>query len=319
MHPLLVKNRFQLGSLLLLLVLLASFMLMSPATFMAGRIYLSFMSSIPFVALLALAMTLLVIAGEIDLSFPALMAFSGYIFALVFQSSGIAWLALVAALTAGSLAGLINGLIVVYIGVPSIIATIGTQFFWYGLTTIIADGLALTIVDIRSTELHSMLVGRLFGLIPMQTIWCLVLAGAFMLLLHRRAFGDNIRFIGDDSKMAQMMGVPVSRCRLQLFALMGATAALTSVMICCEMANWWPTQGEGYLLLIFASVFIGGTSVFGGQGTLFGTLIGAIMIGMIEAGIIAAGMSGFWTRMVYGLIIVLSVSLYAVMLKRQQH
>lgn len=315
----LLKNRFQIGSLCMFLTLLASFMLLSPTTFMSARIYLSFMSSIPFVGLLALAMTLMVIAGEMDLSFPALMAFSGFVFSLVFQQSGSPELALVCALTAGSLAGLMNGLIVVYIGVPSIIATIGTQFFWYGLTTILADGLALSIVEIRETTLHSVFVGRLFGSLPMQTFWCLGVAALFMLLLHRHPFGDNLRFIGDDKKTAQMMGVPVKRTRLLLFSLMGATAALTSIMICLEMANWWPTQGEGYLLLIFASVFIGGTSVFGGQGTLFGTLLGATMIGMIEAGIIAAGMSGFWTRMIYGLIIVISVSLYALMLKQQRH
>ena len=77
------------------------------------------------------------------------------------------------------------------------------------------------------------------------------------------------------------------------------------------MANWWPTQGEGYLLLVFASLFIGGTSVYGGEGTVFGVLIGSIIIGIIEAGIISAGLSGFWTRLVHGLIIVVSVSVYA--------
>ncbi len=96
---------------------------------------------------------------------------------------------------------------------------------------------------------------------------------------------------------------------------MGTLSALVSVMVCLEMANWWPTQGEGYLLLVFAAIFIGGTSVFGGKGTVFGTLIGAIIIGIIEAGIISAGLSGFWTRLVHGFIIVASVSVYATVFK----
>ena len=92
-------------------------------------------------------------------------------------------------------------------------------------------------------------------------------------------------------------------------------SGLTSVMICLEMANWWPTQGEGYLLVVFAAIFLGGTSVFGGQGTIFGTIIGSIIIGILEAGIISSGLSGYWTRIAHGLVIVTSVSIYAVVFK----
>ena len=94
-------------------------------------------------------------------------------------------------------------------------------------------------------------------------------------------------------------------------AFLGFTAALAGVLASCEMANWWPTQGEGYLLLVFASVFIGGTSVYGGNGTIWGTVVGSVIIGMIEAGLVSAGWSGFWTRFVHGLVLILSVSFYA--------
>ena len=90
---------------------------------------------------------------------------------------------------------------------------------------------------------------------------------------------------------------------------------LSGAMVCMEMASWWPTQGEGYMLLVFAAVFVGGTSVFGGQGTIYGTLVGAIIIGMIEAGIISSGLSGLWTRMVYGIVIIVSVSAHAFLTK----
>ncbi len=309
------QYRFQLGTLTLLFVLWATFWLLSPATFGSLRIYISFMTSIPFPAILALALTFLIVAQEMDMSFPAIMAFSGYIFATVFTVTGSSLAALVAAMLGGSLAGLMNGLLVVGFGVPSIIATIGTQFFWYGLTTVLASGLAISLVEVRSAWLHELLVGRLFGWLPMQAIWCVVLAVVAWLMLQRHSFGDNVRFIGDDLNTAKMMGIATGKIRVLLFAMMGLTSALVGVMVCLEMANWWPTQGEGYLLLVFASIFIGGTSVFGGTGTLFGTLIGAIVIGMIESGIIAVGLSGFWTRMVYGLIIVISVSVYACLMK----
>jgi simple sugar transport system permease protein len=291
--------------------LLAIFILLSPRTFLSPQIYISFASTIPFTALLALGLTFLIIAGEMDLSFPSVMAVSGLTFAELFLATGNAGLAFIAAVAVGSAAGLMNGMLVVRVGVPSIIATIGTQFFWRGFSTLMADGLARNLVPVRDTLLHHLFVGRLTGTIPAQSLWCLGIAGVLGLILNRHAFGESVLCIGDDIRTARVMGIRTGRVRILLFVFMGAVSALVSVMTCLEMANWWPTQGEGYLLLVFASIFIGGTSVFGGEGTVFGTLVGAAIIGIIEAGIISAGFSGFWTRLVHGAIIVASVSVYA--------
>ena len=312
------KYRFQCGILFLLLLILGLFMCLSPQTFLHRRIYMAFMSTIPFSTLLALGLTLLIVAGELDLSFPAIMAISGLCFAKISQATGSPLLGLIGALCAGAFAGLCNGLIVVRIGVPAIIATIGTQFFWRGTSTLLADGLALNLTELRQTTLHHLIVGRLFDLIPMQTLWCLIFAIIFWLVLNRHIWGDDIRFIGDDMHTAIMMGVRTDRVRIGLFTVMGLMSGLASVMICLEMANWWPTQGEGYLLVVFAAIFLGGTSVFGGQGTIFGTIIGSIVIGILEAGIISSGLSGYWTRIAHGLVIVISVSIYAVAFKTKR-
>ncbi|SHO43070.1 ABC transporter permease [Desulfopila aestuarii] len=311
MKTTLYNYRLQLGLLLLLAGLLSLFIYLSPQTFLHRRIYVAFMSTIPFPTLLALGLTLLIVAGEMDLSFPSIMVISGLSFSNVAQATGSPLLGFFAALATGAFAGLCNGLIVVWIGVPAIIATIGTQFFWRGASTLLADGLARNLTNLRDTTFHDILVGRLFDWIPMQTIWCLLVALLFWLLLNRHIFGDDVRFIGDDIGTAKMMGVKTDTVRIALFVIMGLISALASVMVCLEMANWWPTQGEGYLLLVFAAIFLGGTSVFGGQGTIFGTVVGSIIIGILEAGIISAGLSGYWTRLVHGLVIVLSVSLYA--------
>ncbi len=305
------RFRLQIGIFGVLVFLLRLFMFLSPVTFLSSRIYLSFLSTIPFSALLALGLTFLIIAGELDLSFPSVMAISGFVFAEVFLRTGSPLAGFASAIFTGALAGLLNGFLVVRVGVPSIIATIGMQFFWRGLSALLSDGLARNIVSVRETWLHHIFAGRIGGLIPAQSLWCIAIAILMALILNRHVFGDHLLFIGDDIRTARMMGVPVERVRILLFVMMGCISALVSVMICLEMANWWPTQGEGYLLVVFASVFIGGTSVFGGQGTVFGTFIGAVIIGITEAGIISAGLSGFWTRLVYGLIIVISVSVYA--------
>lgn len=318
MYALLSKYRFQCGILLLLVGLLGLFMYSSPQTFLHRRIYIAFMSTIPFPTLLALGLTLLIVAGELDLSFPSIMVISGLSFATVCQTTASPFLGLLAALVTGGLAGLINGVLVVFIGVPAIIATIGTQFFWRGASTLLADGLALNMTELRDTTFHHVMVGRLFDWIPMQTLWCLAVAVLFWFLLNRHIFGDDVRFIGDDINTARMMGIRTDSVRIGLFVLMGLVSALASVMVCLEMANWWPTQGEGYLLLVFAAIFLGGTSVFGGQGTISGTVIGSIIIGILEAGIISAGLSGYWTRLVHGLVIIISVSLYAMAFKSRR-
>ncbi len=308
----------QLGVTTLLIVLLAVFMIASPRTFLGVNIYLAFLSTIPFTTLLAMGLTFCVASGELDLSFPSVMAVSGLAFSKVFAATGNAGLGLAAALATGVFAGFVNGFLVVSIGVPSIIATIGTQFFWRGAAVVLADGLAISLVDSRASLTHDIMVGRLFNAIPAQALWCLALAVLFWFLLNRHVFGDALLFIGDNFRAARMMGVRVDRARFGLFMFMGAISAFVSSLICLEMANWWPTQGEGYLLLVFASVFIGGTSVFGGKATIYGTVVGSIIIGVIEAGVIGAGLAGFWTRLVYGLIIIVSVSIHALALRTKR-
>ena len=114
------------------------------------------------------------------------------------------------------------------------------------------------------------------------------------------------------------MGLSVNRSRAAVFAYLGFAASFAGILATMEMANWWPTQGDGYLLLVFASVFIGGTSAHGASGTIWGTLIGSIIMGIIEAGIVSSGWSGFWTRFIDGLVLLMSVSFYSLASKKEE-
>ena len=316
-HLVMVLHRYktQLVISVLLGILLAAFMAASPGTFLRWGIYESFLSTIPFFAIPAIAMTLVVVCGEMDMCFPSTIAMSGFVFSWLWTATGKPILSVAGALCVGTVIGWTHGLIVVRIGVPSIIATIGTQFFWRGLLMVLCSGLAIDLAGIRESSLYHVFVGRIAGHVSAQALWAAGIAVIAGLLLNRHVFGDSLRFIGDNTETALKMGVPVSRVRIAVFTLMGFFCAISGIIACVEMGSWWPTQGEGYLLLVFASVFIGGTSVFGGVGSIYGTCIGAVIIGIVEAGIISAGYSGFWTRTVYGIIIVASVSLYVVMSK----
>lgn len=315
LHNFIKINAVQWAISFIFIALLLGFMISAPHTFLHSRIYIAYLSTIPFAGMIAVAMTVVIITGEIDLSFPSVMAASGFSFAKVYTLTASPELGLVAAVATGALAGALNGFIVVGFGVPAIIATIGTQFFWRGITVLLAGGLALNMAELRDTTFYFIMVGRWFGWLPAQAFWFALITGVSWLLLNRHVFGDHLQFCGDNAAAAKMMGIPVARVRVGVFVFMGIITGLSGAMVCMEMASWWPTQGEGYMLLVFAAVFVGGTSVFGGKGTIYGTLIGAVIIGMIEAGIISSGMSGLWTRMVYGIVIVVSVSIHAILIK----
>lgn len=306
----------QLGILAVFIAMWALFIVLAPRTFLSPQIYLAFMSTIPFFAIAAMPLTLAVIAGEMDLSFPSIMAIGTVAFIFAWQATGIIWLALLAGLAMGCAAGLLNGLIVVYIGIPSLVVTIGTQYLWRGAVLLLVGGKGTTLVDTRDTFLYSALVGKVGEYLPMQMVWLVIIAICAWVLLNRHKFGAHVYLVGDNEKTARLMGVNVNRTRILVFCLVGVAAAFSGILASLQVSFFWPSLGEGYLLKTLSSVFLGGTSVFGGTGTIFGTFIGAFIIGAIEAAIVAIGLTGFWTQFIYGLIIIVSVSMHALLRRR---
>jgi len=127
------------------------------------------------------------------------------------------------------------------------------------------------------------------------------------LVLNRRRFGEHLLFIGDNARVAEVVGVNVKREKIRMFVLMGVMAAFASVLLTLENKNFFNTQGGGYLLEVMAAVFIGGTSVFGGKASVVGTVAGSFIIGMVEAGLVATGLQGFWVRAVVGIVFLAAV------------
>jgi simple sugar transport system permease protein len=312
------QNGTQLGILAVFIALWALFIFSAPDTFLSSNIYWAFMSTIPFFAMPAMPLTIAVIAGEIDLSFPAVMAMGMIAFILTYQTTGMVWLAFIAALIMGILAGLLNGAIVVFFGIPSLVATIGTQFFLRGMVLVLSSGKSGTLVYTKESLLHPLLVGRLGGEVPVQFFWLVAIAGLCWLLLNRTRFGAHVYLIGDNAQSAALMGVNTRRTRILVFVLIGIISAFAGVVASLHVTYFWPSLGDGYLLRTLASVFLGGTSVFGGVGTMFGTFLGAFIIGAIEAATVAVGLTGFYTQLIYGLIIILSVTMHAFLRRRME-
>ena len=302
---------------LVYLVLMGVFVITAPKVFTGYRIYMSFLQTVPPLLILALGLTFIISAGEMDLSFSAIIAFSGFIFCFIFRTFGTPWLAFILALLSGALVGFINGLLVAKVGVPSIMATLAAQFFWNGLTILLSRGLSWNIKEIRPYFIHTLFVGRIEGIVPVQSLWGVGVAVFLWFILNRHTFGEHILFIGDNVEVARVMGVNVTATKIKLFVFMGVISAFAAILLTLEMINFWTTQGAGLLLPTIAAVFIGGTSIAGGYGTVIGSFFGAYIVGSLEAGVVASGIGGYWTRLVTGLVMGSSVVLNIILHKEK--
>jgi simple sugar transport system permease protein len=305
--------------IIVFVLLIALFMYAAPEVFLRPYIYTTFLSTLPPLVLLAAGLTFVIGAGEIDLCFPAIIAFSGFVFAVLFKEYDLGWIAVLAGLASGILVGFVNGVIVAKVGIPSFMTTLGTQFFWAGMATVLSGGKSYALRGAEESSVWRWIVGRPFESITsvdwlqqvsIQALWTAIIVFILWLVLTRHRFGEHTLFIGDSNDVSRVVGIDVDREKIKIFTLMGFLAACAAIILTLENKNFFGNQGQGYLLTAIASVLIGGTSIFGGQATIVGTVFGCFIIGMIEAGLVASGLTGAWVRTVQGLIFLIAIIFY---------
>jgi simple sugar transport system permease protein len=299
-------NRASIGTLAVFVAMIAVFMFASPRVFLSWPIYNSVLVTLPVALCLVVPLVFIVTVGEIDLSFPATMGFSAWIFALIVQAGYSPILAILAALTTGMALGLAVGALVVVANLSSLIATLGMNFMLRGFIMIVTQGKSIAVLGLMDSTTGSLLSGQLAGF-PVQIFWALAFVAFAALLFDRHRFGARVKAVGDNPDSAGQMGIAVSRVRIATFVFMGLGAALAGVFTTMVNYTWWPTTGDGYLLPVIASVFVGGTPTWGGVGTIAGGAIGALIVSFIQSGVVAAGLSGFYVQFFNGLIIVLAL------------
>ena len=312
-------HRLEISIIVIAIILYFIYLFGAPTAFSRFANYRAFMQSMPFFGIIAISATFVITLGEIDLSFPSIVGITSLTFGMVLTGTeGNFFLAFLASMSLGMFAGLINGLLVTKIGIPSIVATIGTLFFWRGLVNVVAQGSGIAIVDVAEyTWHHTLFVSKVFGSIPAQFIWFLVLTLMMQWIYRYHKFGNHIHFVGDNKASAQMMGINVDNVKIIAFVQLGFFSAFAGMFTMYDMLYFWPTHGSGLMLTTLAAVFVGGTSVFGGKGTIIGSFIGVLIIGSLESGIIALGLSGFYVKFIYGLMITLSVTIYALIQRKK--
>lgn len=309
------RHGSQLGIIGVGIAMWAAFVAAAPTVFLDPDIYAAFAETTPLFAVIALALTFVVITGEIDLSFPSIMALGTAIFCLVAQAGLPHWLGLVAGFATGAACGWLNGTLIARLNIPSLVITIGTSFLYRGIELILMNGTGVPLTAEHYPAMQMIFNSSLLG-VPVQSLWALLLAAIMWVLLNRTRFGAHVFLVGDNATSSRLMGINVVGVKTGAFVLVGVLAVFAGLMTSFEGYYFWPTTGDGFLLNTIASVFLGGTSVFGGTGSIIGSLVAAYIIGAINAGIVSAGINAFYTQLCFGLVIVLSVVLQTIIERR---
>ena len=299
-------NRAPLGTLAVFAAMMTVFIVANPRVFSEWSIYRSVLTTLPVALFLVVPLVFVVTVGEIDLSFPATMGFSAWIFALLVHAGLSPYLGILAGMATGMLLGLIVGSIVVYLNLSSLVATLGMNFVLRGVIQIANEGMPIALTSLSESSLRTVCSSVVVG-VPTQALWVLGFVVFAALLFNRHRFGAHVKIVGDNPESARQMGIDVDRVRVKTFVFVGLGAALAGIFSTLINFTWWPTAGEGYFLPALASVFVGGTPTWGGVGTVVGGAIGALIVSFIQTGVVGAGLSGFYVQFFDGVIIILAL------------
>ena len=266
--------------------------------------WLNILRQMSVFAILAVGMTMLMLMAQIDLSVGSVAAFAGVCAAGAFNDIGGLGAALAAGILAGTIIGLFNGTVTVAFAVPSLLVTLGSLQMIRGLAFVVTDGRAVLPTD---PDAFSALGNGYWLGIP-TPVWIMLLVAALgWLLLTQTAFGRHIYAIGGNREAARRAGIKVRRTLILTFGLAGALAGLAGVILASRLASGQPNVGLGYELYVIAAVVLGGTSLFGGHGTLIGSLLGVLVIGVLQNGMQLLAISPFWQTTVIGAVIIFAL------------
>jgi simple sugar transport system permease protein len=301
------RNRRPISAFGVLLVLLTAFTIANPKVFLNPQLYTAVFTSLPLSIILAVPLVFVIAAGEIDLAFPSVVGVAAWACALVIDSGGNPIVAVAAALAAGAFAGLINGLLVTRAKLSSLVSTLGMNFLLRGLINLGTQGQGIPLTKyLADSSFRDIFAGEL-GPIPTQMLWALAFALVGVLLFNQHRFGAQVCCVGDNQESAREMGINVAWVRTMTYVYVGIAAGFVGILSNALNLIFWPNTGDGFLLSTLAAVFVGGTPTWGGVGTVTGAVFGTFTVGFVTTGIIAAGLTGFWTQFFYGMVIILSL------------
>ncbi|MFY0624458.1 MAG: ABC transporter permease [Pelagimonas sp.] len=301
-----------------LIMLLIGFSIASP-NFMQTSNMIAILQATSVNGVLAIAATLVIITGGIDLSVGTLMTFCAVIAGVVLTYLGMPLLlGVIAAIGAGALCGLISGTFVAKMKIPPFIATLGMMLILKGLSLVISGTRPIYFNDTPGFDLISRgsLIGEVFPALPIPNgvLILFIMAGVAAYILGRTVLGRYAFALGSNEEAVRLSGVNTDMWKMRIYALAGGICGIGGILIASRLNSAQPALGLGYELEAIAAVVIGGTSLSGGRGTILGTLIGALIMAVLTNGLRVLSVAQEWQTVVTGVIIILAV--YADMVRR---
>lgn len=287
-------------ALVLLTVLLSVF----ADSFFSASNFTTILRTISTNGIIAVGMTFVVLTGGIDLSVGSVFALSGAFAAWTFNTMGSSLLGAVICLVIGVLFGLFNGVMVSYLNVPAFIQTLVTMTAARGIVYIFCDG---TPINNVGDFIGTLGRGRILGFFPIPILLMILVFLAGWFLLNRTTLGRYVYAIGGNEECAKLSGVHVGKYKMIPYIISGLTAAIAALILCGRMNSAQPSMGEGFEMDAIAAAVVGGTSLSGGSGTIIGTLIGAMIIGVLMNGMNMLGLDSYAQYVVKGAVILLAV------------
>jgi ribose transport system permease protein len=308
------------ASVILALLILVAIVGSLRPTFLKPVNLLNLAASYSISALLAGCIVYLLSMGEIDLSFGWILNLSAVVAGLSMIAGIPIWLAIIFGIIAGGIMGAINGFLTVSMRLPLIIVTLGTSSVYQGISLISNKSGSVVPTDpkVTSNIFFRALGGQIKTPIPFILIFAVLCFFVLHFTLHKTRFGYRILAIGSNAEAARLAGIPTKKIKIMVCALMGVVSGIGGVLFLGFRGAVDPSTGANLLLPVVAAAIIGGTPLSGGAGTVWGSLVGALIVGVIGVGVVFLGIDAVWSTLVTGLVILFAIGVDQVVRVRKR-
>lgn len=265
---------------------------------------LSILRSSGYMLIPALGMTLILISGGLDLSVGSVYGLGGVVTAYCLTNGLPIVPSVLLGLLSGMACGILNGVVIVKLKIPPIMMTLGMYYMARGLVYVITQGTPIFPLPeaFKAIEQRNIILG-----IPTAVVCAMILAAVFFIIMRYTVYGRKIYAIGGNIETARVAGINIDAIMISLYAIIGTLSALDGVLMSSRLGSGQPSAGTGYELQVIAAVVIGGTSTYGGKGTLAGTVIGVIFMNILSSSMTIMKISAYWQKFVIGAALVVAV------------
>ncbi|MEV7828939.1 ABC transporter permease [Microbacterium enclense] len=296
--------------LLILIVIVLIFSALAPDSFAQWSNFRLIIQNASILAVLGVGMTYIIITSGIDLSIGSVLVFSGVVSALTMRALGgegwgVATIGILVSIFSGVCWGLLNGFLIAKAKIPPLIVTLGSLGMALGLAQILTGG--VDIRDVPTVLTVSIGYGNVFGSLPIISVIALVVVVVGAIVLHFTKFGLYTYAVGSSELAARRVGVKVDRHLISVYTLSGALAGLAGILALSQFSTTAIAGQSQTNLNVIAAVVIGGTSLFGGVGTIFGTVVGLFIPAVLQNGFVITGVQPFWQQVAVGAVLITAV------------